>query len=57
MITSEQLLHLNILYWFKDSFIHKEIQKEYLEKLKYLADSMEAGGLVKEIEDYLLILK
>lgn len=57
MVTNEQLTQLHTLYWFKDYFKEKEITIEYLKHLKTLANELEVEGLVKEIEDYLLILK
>ena len=57
MITNEQLTQLHTLYWFKDYFKEKEITIEYLKHLKTLANELEVEGLVKEIENYLLILE
>lgn len=57
MISDLQLSTLNQLYWFKDLITDKENTVLYMSTLKRLAIDLEAEGLVKEIEDYLLILK
>lgn len=56
MITNNQLSILDKLYWFKDSFEDKETTIDYLKYIKALADSLEAEGLVDEINDYLKLL-
>jgi len=57
MITDNQLSILNKLYWFKDSFEDKETTIEYLKSIQKIAEDLEAEGLVKEITDYLEVLK
>jgi len=55
MINDLQLSCLNKLYWYKDQIDINE-QPYFLISLKALANNLGAEGLVKEIEDYLLIL-